>query len=179
MRRRLPPAALALALVAATGGTVLVAAARAADAPAATPPAMAPQKKIEHPFAKAVLGDWDVEMKGPMSDGKATASFRLALGGTALIHDFEGTSAGGPFAGHGVYKLAPDGATIVSWWFDSHGAEPLKMMGPITDTTAELNGSSAMGPLTIRWKVVDGGLEFVMTSGGTAVMTHTYRRATR
>lgn len=176
MRRRRLVLAVSGALLAgvAAGATV---AARPADAPAAAGPVMMP--KLEHPFVRAVLGAWDVTATGPMGESKARSTMSLVLGDTTLAHDWSGDAFGASFHGHGLYRLTPDGRRLVCWWFDSHSPEPLTMIGPVTDTKAELSGAGPSGPVTITWRVVDGGIDWVMTAGGALVMKQAYRRAAK
>lgn len=178
MRRRLVLAVSGALLATAAAGAAVVA--RAADAPAAGAPAaptMLP--KLDHPFVRALLGAWDVTATGPMGESKARSTMSLVLGDTTLAHEWTGDAFGAPYHGHGLYRLAADGKRLVCWWFDSHSPEPLKMIGPVSESKAELSGSGVAGPVTIIWKVVDDGVEWTMTSGGAVLMKQTYRRATK
>jgi hypothetical protein len=148
--------------------------ARAADAPASGAPAMLP--KLDHPFVRALLGEWDVTASGPLGETKARSTMTLVLGDTTLAHDWTGDAFGAPFLGHGLYRLTADGKRLVCWWFDSHSPEPLKMIGPVTDSKAELSGNGPTGPVTITWRVEDGGVDWTMTASGAVVMKQTYRR---
>jgi hypothetical protein len=159
-----------VAAVALVGCVVLGADARGGDVPAGPPM----RKKVDHPFVSAWLGDWVVTTKG--GAGTARASVRLAIGDTAVVHDYASESDAG-FAGHGVHRISDDGRTMTSWWFDSHGLEPMKMVGPLTETSAELNGTSSTGSLTVSWTRVEGGWDFTMSSGGRAILAQEYRRA--
>lgn len=138
-------------------------------------PAFAALDRIDHPLVRAMLGEWSVSSKGPMGEQAARASFRLAAGGTALLHDYEGTGAIA-YAGHGVIRVTDGGRTMTAWWFDSHAPEPQKLSGPLSEDRAELYGSSAAGPLTLTWKRVEGGLDFTLKNGETTVLDDRYRR---
>lgn len=173
MRRRRLALALSGALLAgAVAGAAVVA--RAADAPSAPRPAALP--RLEHPFVRALLGEWDVTATGPMGESRARSTMALVLGDTTLAHDWSGDAFGASFQGHGLYRLTADGRRLVCWWFDSHSPEPLTMIGPVSDTKAELSGAGPSGPVTITWRLVDGGVDWVMTAGGALVMKQAYRR---
>ncbi|MFO0932639.1 MAG: DUF1579 family protein [Planctomycetota bacterium] len=172
MRRRTVLAVTGALLLAVAAAVV----ARAADAPAAAP-AMLP--KLDHPFVRALLGEWDVTATGPMGESRARSTMSLVLGDTTLAHEWTGDAFGAPYHGHGLYRLTSDGKRLVCWWFDSHSPEPLKMIGPVSDSKAELSGSGPAGPVTIVWKVEDGAVEWTMSSGGTVLMKQAYRRATK
>jgi hypothetical protein len=75
MRRRLVLAVSGALLATAAAGAAVVA--RAADAPAADAPAaptMLP--KLDHPFVRALLGEWDVTATGPMGESRARSTMR-------------------------------------------------------------------------------------------------------
>lgn len=176
MRRRTALAVTGALLLTAAAGAAVVA--RAADAPAApAAPAMLP--KLDHPFVRALLGEWDVTATGPMGESKARSTMSLVLGDTTLAHDWNGDAFGAPYHGHGLYRLTADGRRLVCWWFDSHTAEPLKMIGPVSESKAELSGSGPAGPITMVWRVEDGRVDWTMTSGGLVVMKQTYQRAAK
>lgn len=165
---------LAVLAVVACAVPLAVRAAGAADAPGA-PPVPRALPAIDHPFLLGLVGTWDVIGVGEGADRRARASLALGVGDTTLLHDYVGDGAP-PFVGHGLYRVLPDGRTVVCWWFDSYAREPVKMVGPLTPVGAELSGSAADGPVTIRWSKGADGVDFEMTSGGRTVLEQRYRR---
>jgi hypothetical protein len=159
----------------AAGALVFGLSARAED------PAMPSEKKIEHPLLKGVVGDWNVSWTATSQEGtqsgKATSTFRLAAGDTILVEDYSGPEMMGGFYGHGVIKLSADGKTMTTWWFDSMGPEPLKLSGPVTDTTTTIEADAPqMGHIKIVWKKVDGGFDFDGTLNGNPWLKQEYRK---
>jgi hypothetical protein len=119
--------AVGLAVVVAVGLFVAGGAVRAEEEGGQGGPT--PQKKLDPPLAKAVVGTWDWTGTGMLEGSSGTITYALGLGDTAVLEDVKGTLKFGeqsmPFAGHGVWKLGDDGTTIKLWWFDnlSPGAE--------------------------------------------------------
>ncbi len=154
-------------------------AARAGDAPTETPQ---PQKKIDHPFANALVGEWTVaytmaDASGQPQTGTAKSKIVLGIGGTALVEDYTGEMMSMPFAGHGVYKVSDDGKTATGWWFDSMAPEPMKMSGPLTNDTMEIEGTTPMGPLKIVMKKVEGGFDWEGSMNGKTWLSQKFRKA--
>jgi hypothetical protein len=128
----------------------------------------APQKKVDHALAKAVLGTWEWTGGGHLEGAKGTIGFALGIGDTAVIEDVQGTVKMGeqmaPFAGHAVWKIGEDGSLKV-WWFDSFSAEPDLHEGTITADGYRTEGPSGAHVLK---KSADG---FVLDMGGAATIT--------
>jgi hypothetical protein len=123
MRRRTFLSGLAAVVAAAA---VAVGSQALAEEPAGGMPS--PQKKLDHPFVKEMVGVFDF-----VSDmGKGTSTIRLGLGDTAVIEDLEASMGPMPYFGHGVRKVSDDGKTMTLWWFDSTSAEPDVYTGPLT-----------------------------------------------
>ena len=63
------------------------------------------------------------------------------------------------------YKVSDDGKTVTCWWFDNMGPQPMKLTGPITDTSLEMSGTiPGMGTMKIVEKKVSmsyGGIPVV------------------
>jgi hypothetical protein len=174
MHRPVVAAAAALAAVA----VVFSLAARAEDPPEGMPPS---EPKIENPLLKGCVGEWKVtwSAEGPQGEetGTSTSKMSLAIGGTALVEDYSGPEMmPGGFFGHGVTKVSADGKTVTTWWFDSMMPEPMKLAGPLTDTTSTLEGTSPMGAMKITWTAVEGGFDFVGTLDGQPWLRQEYRR---
>jgi hypothetical protein len=165
------------AAVVAAGSSLVIGSARAEDAPGGGAAAPTLEKKIDHPFVLAWVGDWDVTESMGGTESKAKSKFALGIGGTALVEDYAGQMAGQAFAGHGVGKVAADGKTMSLWWFDNLMPEPLKLSGPLSDTSLEVTGNGPMGAMKIVVKQVEGGLDWEFSSDGHPWMTQRYRKA--
>jgi hypothetical protein len=128
------------------GAFLLSALARAEDPPSAKPPAApAPQKPIEQPLLKSLVGTWSIVQKSPFGENRGTATFALGVGGTALIEDYEvDLGAAGKFAGHGVFKPSADGTKLDLWWFDVHTPAPIRYTGSLTETGYEMKGENGV-----------------------------------
>lgn len=193
-RRRWRGALPRTALWAALGALALFAAHEATSAGGeASPPGPAPVPVIDHPFLLALAGTYDVTVEGGpqgTAPSSARSSFRLSLGGTTLLHDWDGATPMGALHGHGIYRVNRDGRGLTCWWFDSRSRDPIKMLGPLTEAGAELSGAGPQGAVTITWRrgsdagaeadpAPDGPLarlDFRMTVAGVEVMRQTYRR---
>lgn len=203
-RRRLRGALHRAALVAVLGSFALVAVHDATSAGGeASPGGPAPVPVIDHPFLLALAGTYDVTVEGGppgAAPTSARSSFRLSLGGTTLLHDWDGATPMGALHGHGIYRVNRDGRGLTCWWFDSRSRDPIKMLGPLTEAGAELSGAGPQGAVTIVWRrgkdagsaggaddgADDGAdpapdaplarLDFRMTVAGVEVMRQTYRR---
>jgi hypothetical protein len=156
-------------------GSVLLALAAAAE-----PPQPMPQKKIDHPLLQACVGEWAVtwSMQGPQGpqSGTGTSKIAMAIGDTAMVEDYSADIMGG-FHGHGVIKVSDDGKSISNWWFDSMGAEPLKLTGPLSADSATMEGDApGMGRLKIVWKKAEGGFDFEGTADGKPWLSQKYRK---
>jgi hypothetical protein len=176
MRTRLVLSAVA-ALAAAS--FVFVHAARAGDPPAGGMPPM--QKKITHPMLTGAVGEWNVTWtateQGQTQTGTATSKVALQAGDTLMVEDYSAADMmPGGFHGHGVTKVSPDGKTVTTWWFDSMGSEPIKLTGPLTDTTATIEGETPMGAMKIVHTKVDGGCDFEGTLNGQPWLKQQYRK---
>jgi hypothetical protein len=147
--------------------------ARAEDPKEAMPPV---QKEMKQPFVDGLVGTWNIESTGPMA-GKGKATFAKGVGATALLEDYEGTSAMGSFSGHGIHKVSADNKTITVWWIDNYLAEPMKLTGPLTDTNYEISGEApGMGAMKIKFEKKGDGLVFTMEAGGQTMVSN-YTRA--
>jgi hypothetical protein len=156
-----------------------------ASALAGDPPAEGmpnPAKKIVNPLLLSAVGTWSVTWtadgpSGPQS-GTATSRIAMAVGDTAVVEDYASTDMmPGGFYGHGVLRPSEDGKTLNLWWFDSMGGEPMKMTGPLTDTSSTVEGPSPMGPMKITWKKVEGGFDFDGEADGKPWLVQKYRAA--
>ena len=173
--RRSRPRLLALVAALATGGVgTPLAAARAADAPSTGAPARQP--KLTPSFLWSLVGAWDVIATGPLGESHARSTSAPGLGETVRLDDGSGEAFGAVYHGHGIYNVSSDERTVVCWWFDAYTAGPLKMIGPLTEASAELSGSGPFGVGTSSWKAVDGGVDGTMSTDGASVIHQAYRK---
>ncbi len=190
MTRRFSPV-LGMLIAATAVGSILAVSVRAGDPPPAAAPAAAPecppvQKKLDHPLLNAMIGEWSITFSatgpdGKVEEGTATSKAVLGIAGTAIVDDYNASGMGGsPFGGLGVYKVSDDGKTVSCWWFDNMGPEPMKLTGPITDTSLEMTGTiPGMGTMKIVEKKVEGGFDWEGTMDGKPMMTQKIRKATK
>jgi hypothetical protein len=165
--------ALGLLAVVATGAVIGARFARAEDPKGGMPPA---QKAVKQPFVETLVGTWNIESTGPYA-GKGKATFAKGVGGTALLEDYEKTSAVGTYFGHGIHRVSDDDKTITIWMFDNYGAEPLKLSGPLKDTGFEVSGDTpGMGSMKLTCEKKGESLIYRMSAGGME-MTSTYTKA--
>jgi hypothetical protein len=73
----------------------------------------------EHQKLKKFEGQWDATVSFPGGESKATASYKMGLGGFWLQHHFKGEFAGAPFEGRGLTGYDPRKKKYVSTWVDS------------------------------------------------------------
>jgi hypothetical protein len=157
-------------------GVLFAVSARAED-----PHEMPAAPKIESPLLKAAVGEWQVSWTATTPDGAqsgtSTSRFALAIGDTGLVEDYSSPEMipGTGFYGHGVARVADGGKTLRLWWFDSMGAEPVELRGPLTDTQSTIEGDTPMGHMKIVWKKVEGGFDFEGTLDGSPWLSQQYR----
>jgi hypothetical protein len=122
-----------------------------------------PQAKIESAFVKGLVGTWGFEatMQG-QSIGKGSITYRLGLGGTAVVEDLEGEFMGGPFHGHGVWKV--DGKTLKTWWFDNFESKAQAYEGTLGDEGYEIVEQDSEAPTRITLKKSATGHEMLFKS---------------
>lgn len=88
-----------------------------------------PKPGPEHARLKELEGNWDAVMKmGPM-ETKATAVYKMDLGGFWLVSDFQGEFAGQKFTGKGLDSYDPAAKKYVGVWFDSMSTRPMVSEG--------------------------------------------------
>lgn len=165
--------AFGLLAVVATGAVIGARFARAEDPKEGMPPV---QKAMKQALVETLVGTWNVESTGPFA-GKGKATFAKGVGGTALLEDYEKTSAMGTYFGHGIYKVSDDDKTITIWWLDNYSAEPVKLSGPLKDIGYEVSGDApGMGPMKLTCEKKGDTLIFKMSVGGQE-MTSTCTKA--
>jgi hypothetical protein len=145
----------------------------AEDETAGGPPAMPPpQKKVDHPLAAALVGEWTIDhasAQGLKARGKAT--FAWALNGTALVETYD---MGEAYAGHGVFKFGDDGKSVQAWWFDTMSSEPTHFTGTATEKGFEMR---AKDDTRIAYAKTEKGFEFRLAMGDQTFFTDTMTRA--
>jgi hypothetical protein len=83
----------------------------------------------EHERLKKFEGQWDATVSFAGGESKATASYKLGLGGFWLQHHFKGEFAGAPFEGRGLTGYDPRKKKYISTWADSMEPNLLLMEG--------------------------------------------------
>ena len=73
----------------------------------------------EHEKLKKFEGQWDATVSFAGGESKATATYKLGLGGFWLQHTFKGEFGGAPFEGRGITGYDPHKKKYVSAWADS------------------------------------------------------------
>lgn len=168
---------IALALVAAfAGGMVLTGGLARAEEPA-QPKGSPVQKELKHAFLDALVGTWNLETTGGIV-GKGKTTFAKGVGGTAILETYENKTDHGTFHGHSILKMSDDGKTVTVWWLDNYLEEPLKLTGPLKETGYEISGEfPGMGTGRITLEKKGEGLVLKMFMGGQEAMTGTYTKA--
>jgi hypothetical protein len=110
----------------------------------------------EHEKLKKLVGTWDatVDMEG--KESKATATYKLGLGGLWLLEHFKADFGGMKFEGHGATSYDPAKKKYVSIWIDSMNPAPMTMRG----------NYNAEGHMVMKGKMPMGekSMEVTMTS---------------
>jgi hypothetical protein len=73
----------------------------------------------EHEKLKKFEGEWDAAVKFGGGESKATASYKLGMGGFWLLNHFKADFGGMPFEGRGLTGYDPRKKKYVSTWADS------------------------------------------------------------
>ncbi len=89
------------------------------DEPPAKPAAPTPCPKTQGKLLDALVGGWEFTGKAMGKDLAGVETWAKAADGTALVQELHVPDLG--FDGLGVLRLAADGKTLASWWFDSFG----------------------------------------------------------
>jgi hypothetical protein len=135
---------------------------------------MPPQRKVDHPFVKEVLGTWAWSSKTGTGQPEAgTETFRLGLLDTAVVDDVDGTSMGRAFEGHGVWKVSDDGASIAAWWFFSANPGVKAFRGTLAADGYDVRNDEGE---RITLKKTATGLEMKAWKGETETRTVTFTK---
>lgn len=108
-----------------------------------------------------LLGSWTgVEEQSaspwaPAARTRAALSFKLDLGGTAVLQDYRQVREdGSEFLAHGVLLAGEPDPDVVSWWlFDSVGHPPEPARGGWTSRTLELIRTTPRGSAHHRFEL--------------------------
>lgn len=123
-----------------------------------------PQPSAGHRRLEVLAGNWEGtetmhpsqwDPKGGEAVGRTTS--RLAVGGFALISDYEQERSGTvTFSGHGVYTYDPKTEVYSLYWIDSIGSPPEVFLGRFVGDVLTLSHG---GPMHVRltWDVSDDG----------------------
>ena len=157
--------------------------------PAALAQPPAPKPGPEHDFLKKMVGTWDATVKFSGGESKATATYKMDLGGLWLVTDFLGEFGGQRFQGKGLDGYDPIKKKYVSVWVDSKAASPMVSEGTLDKQGKVLTmigeGPGMDGPKT-KYKSVlenkdDNTMVMTMSTAGKddkgqVMMTITYKR---
>jgi hypothetical protein len=83
----------------------------------------------EHEKLKKFEGDWDATVNFGGAESKATATYKLGLGGFWLQSHFKADFGGMPFEGRGLAGYDPHKKKYVSTWADSVAPHLMVMEG--------------------------------------------------
>lgn len=87
------------------------------------------QPGAEHKQLSKLAGTWDCTMEVAGQKSKATAVYKMELGGLWLVSNFEGDMMGQKFSGKGLDSYDASKKKYVSVWFDSMSSVPMVMEG--------------------------------------------------
>ncbi len=95
----------------------------------------APPKPLpEHEKLKKFEGEWDATVKFGGGEAKATASYKVTMGGFWLQNHFKADFGGNvPFEGQGLTGYDPQKKKYVSTWADSVAPHLMVMEGSFAD----------------------------------------------
>jgi hypothetical protein len=128
----------------------------------------------------AAVGTWDVtgEWVGETSTKvRGKSSLKWVLGGLALSHDYERTTALSSGTAFGVWRWSPDGASARSWWFESDVVEPKLAEGPMTADGWRGKGKMPNGSaIELIWSKKGEGFEMRFEIAGNPAGSETYVR---
>jgi hypothetical protein len=111
-----------------------------AAVPGAAQPPM-PKPGAEHEMLKEKFaGDWDVTVSIGGTDAKATATYKMDLGGFWLVEQFRGEFAGQKFEGRGTLGYDPIKKKFIGTWTDSMSPSLIVLEGAFKDKTLTSTG---------------------------------------
>ena len=145
------------------------------------------EKPLAQPFLTGLVGAWATESQGAFGPGKGSVQFRLGVGGTALIDDYENFSGSGgkvvmTMHGMGISKVSTDGQTLTRWWFDDQRGSALVMSGGLTELGWDISGHpNGDADTTARMKLekTSQGLSVTLFANGHKVWAEKYKRVAK
>jgi hypothetical protein len=95
-------------------------------------PAQPPVKPgPEHAYLKKLEGTWEAIVKSPQGEWKATATYKMELGGLWLVSNFRGEFMGQTFQRKGLDTYDPGEKKYISVWIDSMSTTPMILAGTL------------------------------------------------
>jgi Protein of unknown function (DUF1579) len=91
--------------------------------------AQEPKATAELAVLKKLVGAWDATMDMGGMKSKGTMTYKMEVGGTWLVGDFEGDFGGVKFNGKGLDSYDANKKKYVSVWVDSMSTAPMTMEG--------------------------------------------------
>jgi hypothetical protein len=79
----------------------------------------------EHDALKRLEGTWEATIKAGGEESKATATYKMEMGGLWLVSTFKGSFGGMPFEGKGLDSYDAAKKKYVSVWVDSMMTTPM------------------------------------------------------
>lgn len=115
-----------------------------------------------------LFGHWqgveqqDASPWGPPSSARAALTFRVDVGGAAMVSDYRRVRTdGSEFYGHGVFLV--DESSAVTWWsFDSYGLPPVPGEGGWRDGELVLTQISERGTTVHRFGIDGDDLTYAI-----------------
>lgn len=92
----------------------------------------------QHEVLKAWVGTWDATVKAGPVENKATAVYKMELGGLWQTGTFEGDYGGTKFSGRALNGYDPARKKYVGVWVDSMNTAPMVMEGDYDARTKTL-----------------------------------------
>ncbi len=168
------------------GGAVMSIAYTKSAAPAKRE-VVAREKGPKCALVDGVLGDWTIDGVTTIHflglDVKHTgaAGFRLGVGGTFLLLDYEAKSDSDHMFLFGVLSFGADGKTSKYWWFTNAFDGPVRMDGTFDGKAWTFVAKKvAVGDITSVWTLKDGGLhttdDVVLPGDRRVSVSETYTR---
>lgn len=132
-----------------------------------------------------MIGDWSLvgAWKVTGSDGKVidakytgNSTFKWALRGAAMTHDYAIETPEGPATAFGVLRWPADGSKVSLWHFEDAKPAPLVVTGPVAGGV--WNGSGDMDGFAdgLRWTKKGAGYEMAYMKEGKAIGAETFTK---
>lgn len=100
---------------------------------------------------------------GPGGPSIGRSAFHVALGGTALMQEYQQEKDGVVvFDGHGVFLIEPDSGDVLWWWFDTMGFPPEPARGRWQGDTLHFEKTTPRGEARYRYEFAEDRYAFVI-----------------